>query len=58
MLIRGKANSVSVSVNNITGLIIAQIAPIALDAIDFRFFFVFVMCDIVAAITYYFFYSE
>lgn len=58
MSIRAKANSISVSVNNVAGLVVAEISPIALGAIGFKFFFVFVACDVVAALCYYFFYPE
>ena len=58
MIIRAKANSVSVSVNNIAGLVVAEVSPIALKAIGFKFFYVFVACDIIAAFAYWFFYPE
>ena len=58
MIIRAKTNSISVSVNNIAGLVVAEVSPIALDAIGFKFFYVFVACDLVAALVYYFFYPE
>lgn len=58
MVIRGKVNSISVSANNIAGLVVAQISPIALNAIGFKFFFVFVASDILAAVCYGFFYPE
>lgn len=55
---RAKVNSVSVSVNYLAGLVVAQVSPIALSAIGFKFFYVFVACDLVAAIVYFFFYPE
>jgi hypothetical protein len=55
---RAKVNSVSVSVNNIAGLVVAQVSPIALSHIGFKYFYIFVACDIVAAVTYFFFYPE
>lgn len=58
MAIRAKVNSVSVSVNNIAGLVVAEVSPIALAHIGFKFFFVFVACDILAGFCYYFFYPE
>lgn len=58
MIIRAKVNSISVSANNIAGLVVAQVSPIALKAIGFKFFIVFVVSDIVAAICYYFLYPE
>ncbi|KAL3483779.1 general substrate transporter [Aspergillus germanicus] len=54
LAIRAKVNSVSVSVNNIAGLVVAEVSPIALDAIGFKFFYVYVACDIVASVFYYF----
>jgi hypothetical protein len=54
LAIRAKVNSVSVSVNNIAGIIVAEVSPIALDAIGFKFFHVYVACDIVASVFYYF----
>lgn len=58
MVIRAKANSISVSVNNIVGLVVAEVSPIALSDIGFKFFYVFVACDIIAFICYYCFYPE
>ena len=58
MVIRAKTNSISVSVNNIAGLVVAEVSPIALSHIGFKFFFVFVACDVVAATTFYFCYPE
>ncbi|KAH8897313.1 general substrate transporter [Thozetella sp. PMI_491] len=58
MAIRAKTNSISVSVNNIAGLVVAEVSPIALAAIGFKFFYVFVAADIIAALVYYFFYPE
>lgn len=55
---RAKVNSVSVSVNNIAGLVVAEVSPIALGAIGFKFFYVYVACNIVGAMFYYFFLPE
>ncbi|KAL5338519.1 general substrate transporter [Aspergillus crustosus] len=53
-----KVNSASVSVNNIAGLVVAEVSPIALDAIGFKFFYVYVTFNIVASVFYYFFMPE
>lgn len=36
MAIRAKGNSISVSVNNVAGLVVAEVSPIALKAIGFK----------------------
>ncbi|KAJ5661087.1 uncharacterized protein N7484_000459 [Penicillium longicatenatum] len=58
MAIRAKVNSVSVSVNNISGLIVAQVGPIGLGGIGFKFFYVFVALNIVGVVFYLLFIPE
>lgn len=48
----------SVSVNNIAGLVVGQVSPIGLEHIGFKFFYVFVACDIVGAFVYWRFFPE
>ncbi|ORY75313.1 putative high-affinity hexose transporter [Leucosporidium creatinivorum] len=56
--IRAKGTSISVANNNIAGIVVAQVSPIALSAISFKFFYVFVAADIVAAVCYFFLFPE
>ncbi|KAJ5815176.1 hypothetical protein N7474_006953 [Penicillium riverlandense] len=58
MAIRAKVNSVSVSVNNIMGLVVAQVAPIGLESIGFKFFYVFVTFNIIGVAFYFFLVPE
>ncbi|EME82082.1 uncharacterized protein MYCFIDRAFT_139011, partial [Pseudocercospora fijiensis CIRAD86] len=58
MVMRAKANAVSVAVNYVAGLVVAQVAPIGLAHIGFKFFFLFVACDVVSIPILYFFYPE
>ncbi|KAJ5889838.1 hypothetical protein N7504_010648 [Penicillium tannophilum] len=53
MVIRAKVNSVSVSVNNIAGLVVSEISPVALGAIGFKFFYVYVACNIAGCLFYF-----
>ncbi|KAI5480262.1 hypothetical protein MNV49_001221 [Pseudohyphozyma bogoriensis] len=56
--IRGKGNSLSVAHNNIAGLVVAQFAPVALDAVGFKIFYLFVACDLASIVLYVLFYPE
>ncbi|KXS99945.1 hypothetical protein AC578_788 [Pseudocercospora eumusae] len=58
MVMRAKANALSVAVNNVAGLVVAEVAPIGLAHIGFKFFFLFVACDLVAIPILYLFYPE
>ncbi|KAM0753421.1 general substrate transporter [Meredithblackwellia eburnea MCA 4105] len=56
--IRAKGTSIAVAHNNIGGIVVAQVAPIALGKIGFKFFWVFVAFDVIGAITYAVFFPE
>lgn len=58
MVIRAKANSISVSTNNVIGLVVAQVASIGLEDVGFKFFYLFVAADIVAVVIYFFYFPE
>lgn len=58
MIIRAKANSISVSINYGIGLMVAEVSPIGLAHVQFKFFYLFVASNIVFAILFYLFYPE
>jgi hypothetical protein len=56
--IRAKANSISTLTNWCLNLLFAQCAPIALSTMGFRFFYLFFVFNILAAICYAFLFPE
>jgi putative flippase GtrA len=58
MEIRAKGNSLSTLTNWCLNLLFAQISPIALGQVGFRFFYAFFVFNVVAALCYIFFYPE
>ena len=56
--IRAKGNALATCTNWCTGLIFAQVSPIALANIGFNYFYVFFATNMVAATCFYFFYVE
>jgi hypothetical protein len=55
---RAKVASFSVAVNWIAGLVVALVSPIALKAIAFKYFYVFVAFPVAGSVVYYFFIPE
>lgn len=53
-----KVASFSVAVNWIAGLVVALVSPIALKAVAFRYFYVFVAVPVIGAVIYYFYIPE
>ncbi|KAF7548052.1 hypothetical protein G7Z17_g7308 [Cylindrodendrum hubeiense] len=56
--IRAKGNSIATFINWSLNLVFAQASPIAFTDIGFRYFFVFFVFNIIAAICYWFLYPE
>ncbi len=56
--LRAKGNSATTFVNWGTGLIFAQVSPIALGQIGFKYFYVFFVLDMIAAACFAAFYPE
>ncbi|KAM0324870.1 hypothetical protein ACHAQA_007836 [Verticillium albo-atrum] len=56
--VRAMGNAITTFTNWTVNLIFAQFTPSALDAIEFRYFYVFFVLNIVAALCYFFFYPE
>lgn len=56
--IRARGNSISTLTNWCLGLLIGQAAPLALDNIGFKFFYVFFVFNLMAAASYWIFYPE
>jgi MFS family permease len=56
--LRAKGNSVTTMTNWCTGLLFAQISPIALGKIGFKYFYVFFVFDMIAAACFTLFYPE
>ncbi|KAJ9664879.1 hypothetical protein H2201_004931 [Coniosporium apollinis] len=56
--IRAKGNSLSTLTNWCLNLLFAQISPIALGQVGFRFFYAFFVFNIIAMLCYIFFYPE
>ncbi|KAL5344191.1 hypothetical protein ACLOAV_010839 [Pseudogymnoascus australis] len=56
--LRAKGNSATTFVNWATGLFFAQISPIALGNIGFKYFYVFFVFDMIATLCFAFFYPE
>lgn len=56
--IRARGNSISTLTNWCLGLLIGQTAPLALDQIGFKFFYVFFVFNLLAAASYWIFYPE
>lgn len=56
--LRAKSNAVSTFSNWSLNLVFAQVSPIALSSIGFRFFFFFFVFNMIAAACYFFFYPE
>jgi len=56
--LRAKGNSVSTFTNWSLNLIFAQVSPIALSSMGFRFFFLFFVFNFMAVLAYWFFYPE
>lgn len=58
MEIRARGNSLSTVSNWVLNLIFAQISPIALADVGFRFFYAFFAFNLCAVACYFFFYPE
>ncbi|KAN0090603.1 general substrate transporter [Hyaloscypha variabilis] len=56
--IRARGNSISTLVNWCLGLLIGQTAPLALQKIGFKFFYVFFVSNLLAAASYWIFFPE
>jgi hypothetical protein len=56
--IRARGNSISTLVNWCLGLLIGQTAPLALQKIGFKFFYVFFVFNLLAAASYWIFFPE
>ncbi|KAH6674947.1 general substrate transporter [Halenospora varia] len=56
--IRARGNSLSTLMNWCLGLVIGQISPLALDDVGFKYFYAFFVFNLVAAVTYIFFFPE
>ncbi|PQE19200.1 hexose carrier protein [Rutstroemia sp. NJR-2017a BBW] len=56
--IRARGNSISTLMNWCIGLLIGQTAPLALDKIGFKFFYLFVVLNFLAAASYWIFFPE
>ncbi|KAH8683701.1 general substrate transporter [Ilyonectria robusta] len=56
--IRAKGNSIATFVNWSLNLVFAQVSPIAFTAMGFRYFFIFFVFNIIAALSYIFLYPE
>jgi MFS family permease len=56
--IRAKGNAISTFTNWATGLIFAQVSPIALGKIGFNYFYLFFAFNVIAATCFYCFYVE
>ncbi|KAL6414201.1 hypothetical protein AUP68_00719 [Ilyonectria robusta] len=56
--IRAKGNSIATFVNWSLNLVFAQVSPIAFTAMGFRYFFIFFVFNIIAALAYIFLYPE
>lgn len=56
--IRAKGNSISTFTNWTINLVFAQITPVALTAIGFKYFYVFFVLGLIAAVCYTLFYPE
>ncbi|KAF2195132.1 general substrate transporter [Zopfia rhizophila CBS 207.26] len=58
LTIRARGNSLSTFTNWSLNLLFAQISPICFADIGFKYFYVFFVCNVVAAVCYIFFYPE
>lgn len=56
--IRARGNSLSTLMNWCLGLVIGQVSPLALDDVGFKYFYAFFVFNLIAAITYFFFFPE
>ncbi|KAJ6133465.1 hypothetical protein N7471_008680 [Penicillium samsonianum] len=56
--IRNQGNSITTFTNWTVNLVFAQVSPIALSSIGFRYFYVFFVFNLIAMLCYIFFFSE